>query len=90
MEIKFHTIGLFKIHMLFIYYGPMCKHSSLYLVWGACVRSQYYLSGHAPGRLQVGANEGAVSGASELVPVRPVAALVADLELAPGQMYQLL
>ena len=48
------------------------------------------MSCHAPGRLQVGANEGSVSGASELVPVRPVAALVADMDLAPGQMYQLL
>ena len=44
----------------------------------------------APCRLQVGATDGSVSGTTELVPVRPVTALKADLEMKVGEMYQLL
>ena len=44
----------------------------------------------APCRLQVGATDGSVSGTTELVPVRPVTTLAADLEMKVGEMYQLL
>ena len=41
-------------------------------------------------RLQVSASDGNVSGTAELVPIRPVATLMADLELKVGELYQLL